>query len=77
MVRTVEYGNLNVNYRVASDNAVCNLFLNTLVNCRDVFLRNNTTNNFVNEFVTLTSFERFETEPTVTVLTTTTRLTFE
>ena len=61
MVRTIKYSYPNVNYWVTSNNAVSNLLLNALIDSWDVFLRNYTTDDLVNELVTLTLLKRLDT----------------
>src|SRR5690606_30243293 len=74
VVRTEEQCDLDVDHRVAGHHARRQGFLNTLVDCGNVFARNHTTLDGVDEFVAATRLERFELEHDVTVLTTTARL---
>ena len=64
------------NYRESSEDTSFHSFLDTFANCRDVFLRNSTTNNCGFELVQFFSvgIHRLEFNFTVTILSTTTRL---
>ena len=76
MVRTIVYIRMYTNYRESSEDTSFHSFLDTFANCRDVFLRNSTTNNCRLELVQLFSvgIHRLEFNFTVTILSTTTRL---
>ena len=75
MVRTIIEFNTAVNNVVASYNTSLHSALDTGVNSRDIFFRNATTCDLVNEFVAFTCLVRFESDLNVTVLTFTTGLT--
>jgi len=76
MVRTIVYISMYTNYRESSEDTSFHSFLDTFANCRDVLLRNSTTNNCGLELVQLFSIgiHRLEFNFTVTILSTTTRL---
>ena len=76
MIRTVVYVCMNADYRESAQNTSFHSFFNTFTNCRDVFLRNSTTNNCGFELVQFFSvgIHRLEFNFTVTILSTTTRL---
>ena len=63
MVGTVIQGDLDIHYREAGDNAVFHLFRDAFAHCRNVFLRNHTTDNFIDEFETGTRLLRFNSQP--------------
>src|SRR5690606_30147682 len=77
VVRTIVQSNFNVLDREALQYAVLQLFLNTLIDGRDVFLRNHTAHDLVDELVPFAWLLRLHLDPDVTVLTTTTGLTDE
>ncbi|MNW51907.1 hypothetical protein D3C74_294060 [compost metagenome] len=77
MVRTVYDRGFNVYKREACEYAILHSFFNTLLCRSDILSRNGTTDDFTLELVTSTWFQRFEFNPYVTVLTTTTGLTNE
>ncbi len=76
MVRTIVQCRLDVNHWIASDNTTGQSILNTLLDCCTIFLRNNTTLDFVNEFKDFFAvfWKWFKSNPNITILTTTTRL---
>ena len=53
MIRTIPQGDLNINNRIACQNASLHSTLNTVVDSRDVFLRDSAANDSVDELVTL------------------------
>ncbi|RMO78325.1 hypothetical protein ALQ36_05199 [Pseudomonas syringae pv. primulae] len=78
MVGTIKHGSLQADQRIAGNNAVLHLLFDTLLDSRDVFLRNNTTHHFVYELQTFLTFvSRSKTDPAVTKLATTAGLTNE
>ena len=76
MVRSVVYCSVYTNNRESTKNTSFGCFFDTSTNCRDVFFRNSTTNNFRIEFECFFSVNvhRLETNFTVSVLTTSTGL---
>ena len=54
MIRTIPQGDLDVNDRIACQNAGLHSTLDTVVDSRDVFLRDRAANDGVDELVTLT-----------------------
>ena len=74
MVRTIIKCSFNVNHWVASNHTTFERFKHTLFNWLTVFLRHNTTFNFIKEFKTFSWFIWFKANPNITILTTTTRL---
>ncbi|MNR28227.1 hypothetical protein D3C85_1455420 [compost metagenome] len=72
MVATVVKSCLYIDYWVTGDNTTLKCFTHTSFNWLAVFLRHNTTLDFVEELEALTSFVWFEANPYVTVLTTST-----
>src|SRR5690606_10268253 len=74
VVRTEEQGHLDVHDRIAGQDARRQRFLDTLVHRGDVFARNHTALDGVDELVATTGLERLELEHHVTVLTATARL---
>src|SRR5690606_1653247 len=83
VVGTIEHGRLQADQRIAGDNAVLHLLFDTLLDRRDVFLRNYPPDNFVGKHQTfgdvalLVHVRSREANPAMTELTTTTRLTNE
>src|SRR5690554_2927785 len=77
VVRTIKQGDLHVHHWEACEHAILELLLDTLIDSRDVFLRNHTAHDLVNELVTFARLLRLHLDPDVTVLTTTTGLTYE
>ena len=77
MIATIVNSSFKVYQWVSSDNTICSRLLDTFIDWFDVFLWNYTTNNGINEFVSFTSFQRFNAKVYVTVLSTSTRLTNE
>src|SRR5690554_3911355 len=77
VVRTIKQGDLHVHHWEACEHAILELLLDTLIDSRDVFLRNHTAHDLVNELVTFARLLRLHLDPDVTVLTTTTGLTHE
>src|SRR3989338_2307880 len=76
VVRTIKHGSLQADQRIAGNNTVLHLLFDTLLDSRDVFLRNHTTHYFVHELQTFLTFvSRCKANPAVTELTTTTGLT--
>ena len=55
MVRSIIYGSMNTYYWESCKDTSFGSFFDTFAYCRDVFLRNNATNDLVLEFVALTS----------------------
>ena len=74
MVRTINKGDLDVDDRVASDDAALESLLDALVDRGDVLLRDDTADDGVDELVALAGLLRLEVDDGVTVLTTTTGL---
>src|SRR5471032_295741 len=78
VVRTIKNGSLQADQRIAGNNTVLHLLFDTLLDSRDVFLRNHTTHYFVHELQTFLTFvSRSKTNPAVTELATTAGLTNE
>src|SRR5690606_36736010 len=83
VVGTLKHGSLQTDQRIAGDNAVLHLLFGTLLDRRDVFLRNDTTHDFVVDDQTFGDVALFvgirlrEANPAVTELTATTGLTNE
>ena len=79
MVGTIVNFSLNAQYGIAAQDTALHCLLNTFIDSGDVFFRNRTTNCRIYEFVVVFSIcaDRVETYFTVTILTTTTRLTNE
>src|SRR5690606_23903847 len=77
VVRTVDDCSFNVYKREACKNSVLHSFYDTLLCRSNILPRYRTTDDFAVELVTRTSFQRFEFNPNVTVLSTTTGLTYE
>ena len=75
MVRTITQSNLDVNYRVACEDTSLHSALDTLVNRLDIFLRDRTANDLVDELVALAGLVRLNDDLNVAVLTLTTGLT--
>ena len=75
MIRTIPQGDLDVNDRIACQNAGLHSTLDTVVDSRDVFLRDSAANDGVDELITLTGLVRLDLDLDVTVLALTTRLT--
>ena len=76
MIRTIIYICMNANYRESTQNTGFHCFFDTFANCRNVFLRNSTTNNCgfeLEEFFSV-GIHWLEFNFTVTILTTTTGL---
>ena len=74
MIRTIPQGDLDVNDRIASQNAGLHSTLNTVVDSRDVFLRDRAANDGVDELVTLTGLIGLDLDLNVTILALTTVL---
>ena len=72
MIRTIPQGNLDINNRIACQNASLHSTLNTVVDSRDVFLRNSAANDGVDELVTLTGLVGLDLDLNMTVLALTT-----
>ena len=72
MIRSIVQLNLNVNYLEACENTILHSALDTCVNCRNVFLRNSTADNLVDELIALTGLVWLNVDLNVTVLTLTT-----
>src|SRR5688572_415056 len=77
VVRAVEQGHLDVYDRVACKHTVSGGFANAFLDGRDVFLRNRTANDRVDELEALPWLGRLELNPHVTILAATTGLTDE
>ena len=75
MIRTIPQGDLDINNRIACQNAGLHSTLNTVVDSRDVFLRDSAANDGVDELVTLTGLVGLHLDLNVTVLALTTGLT--
>ena len=75
MIGAIIQGNLTVNNRVACQYAVLHCALDTLVNRLDVFLRNRTADNLVDELVALARLVRLEDDLDMTILALTAGLT--
>src|SRR3990167_2363638 len=74
MVRTIEKCHFDINNRIASNHTILHLLLDTLIDSRNIFTRNRTTDDCIFKFITFTSFLWLNLNPYVTVLTATTRL---
>ena len=76
MVGTIVYVSIYTDYRESAKDTSFHSLFDTFANCRDVFLRNSTTNNCGFELVQFFSvgIHRLEFNFTVTILSTTTRL---
>ena len=76
MVGTIKYCCMNTNYRESSKNTCLCRFLDTLSNCRNVFLRNCTADNLGIKLVKFLAIciHRLKAHLTVTILSTSTRL---
>ena len=74
MVGTIEQRELDIHHREASQNAALDGILQPLVDRRDVFARNDTTLDGIDELVAFAGLVRLDLEPDVTELTTTTGL---
>ena len=85
MVGTIKQRDFDVDHRVTRDDTILQLLESTFLNRRHVFLRNHTTYDLRVEleedlffaFTLLFCSQRLDTQPHVTVLTTTTGLTYE
>ena len=77
MVGAVKYDNFDVNHWITSDNTGFHSFFNTVFYRSDVFTRNCTTYDLIFKFEASTWFLWNQFQPAVTILTTTTRLTYE
>ena len=79
MVGTIVNFSLNAQYGIAAQNTALHCLLNTFVDSRDIFFRNRTTNCRIYEFIVVFCIctNRVEANFTVTILTTTTGLTYE
>ena len=75
MIRTIPQGDLHVNDRIASQNTGLHSTLDTVVDSRDVFLRDSAANDGVDELITLTRLIGLDLDLNMTVLALTTRLT--
>ena len=75
MIRTIPQGDLDINNRIACQNAGLHSTLNTVVDSRDVFLRDSAANDSVDELVTLAGLVGLDLDLNVTVLALTTGLT--
>ena len=75
MVRAIIQGYLNVNNRVACEDTRLHSALDTLINRLDIFLRDSTANDLVDELVALAGLVRLNDDLNMTVLALTTRLT--
>ena len=75
MIRTIPQGDLDINNRIACQNASLHSTLNTVVDSRDVFLRDSAANDSVDELVTLAGLVGLDLDLNMTVLALTTRLT--
>ena len=75
MIRTIPQGDLDINNRIACQNASLHSTLNTVVDSRDVFLRDSAANDSVDELVTLAGLVGLDLDLNVTVLALTTGLT--
>ena len=76
MVRSIIYGSMNTYYWESCKDTSFGSFFDTFAYCRDVFLRNSTTNNCrikLEEFISV-GIHRLEFNFTVSVLSTSTRL---
>ena len=71
-VRPVKVPKDGIDWVIFRENTTIHAILQTLVDRRNKFARNNTTFNGVNELITLTGFIRFNFDPNVTELPTTT-----
>ena len=75
MVRAIVQGDLNVNNRVACEDTSLHSALDTLINRRDIFLRDSTADDLVDELVALAGLVRLNDDLNVAVLALTTGLT--
>ena len=75
MIRAIPQGDLDVNDRIACQNAGLHSTLDTVVDSRDVFLRDSAANDGVDELITLTGLVGLDLDLDMTVLALTTRLT--
>ena len=75
MVRTVNKGDLDVNYWVTSNDTVLKSLADALIDRWDVLLRNDTTNDSVDKLVALALFLWLKIDDCVAILTLTTGLT--
>ena len=75
MVRTVNKGDLDVDYWVTSNDTVLKSLTDALIDRWDVLLRNNTTDDSVDKLVTLALFLWLKVDDCVAILTLTTGLT--
>src|SRR5690606_20636602 len=76
VVRTIEHSGFQAEQRIAGENTVLHLLFDALLDSRNVFLRNHTTDNLVLELQTFRTFVgRLEADPAMTKLATTTGLT--
>ena len=75
MIRTIPQGNLDINNRIASQNTGLHSTLDTVVDSRDVFLRDGTANDGVDELVTLAGLVGLDLDLNMTILALTTGLT--
>ena len=75
MIRTIPQGDLDVNDRIACQNAGLHSTLDTVVDSRDVFLRDSAANDGVDELVTLAGLVGLDLDLNMTVLALTTGLT--
>src|SRR3989338_2281121 len=76
MERAIIQSYLHIYHWITSNDTVLKLFLNTFVNSWYIFSRNNTTNNAVFKFIPLTRLLWLNFNPNVTILATTTGLTY-
>src|SRR6056297_643998 len=75
MIRTIKNGYAYINDREACKNTILCGFLCTLANSRDILAWDNPSFNFINKGKTLARLTRFDPQPAITILTTTTGLT--
>ena len=73
MIRTIIKCNLNINNIIVCKNTRKHSTLDTLVNCWDIFLRNSTTNDCIDELIAL-AWVRLNSNLNMTILSFTTRL---
>ncbi len=74
MKRSIVDRSLDIHYRISGEyTGLCRLF-NTLIDRLNKFLWNDTSLDFIKKFIALADFIRLETDPTMTILTTSTGL---
>src|SRR5690606_8496414 len=69
VIRAVEQGYLHIDDRIAGEHAVRGRFANAFIDGGNVFLRNRTADDRIDELVPFAGLERLELDPDVPVLT--------